>query len=64
MNAKRFKLTCAFIAQKLNRELTIRGAQLTAESVALVASGQNRCASHPVLSAIDQELRKAGIEIA
>jgi hypothetical protein len=62
--ALRFAQACGHIAWKLNRELTIRGTQLTAESVALVASGQNLCASHPALSAIEQELRKAGIEIA
>ena len=64
MTAKRFQLTCLFIAQKLNRELSIRGHQLDAEKVAAVASGQNRSDSHPVLSAIERELRSAGIKIA
>lgn len=43
------------IAAKLNRELPVRGEQITPAQVALVMAGE-RCESHPVVSAIVREV--------
>lgn len=62
MTAKQFHSICQLIAQKLNQDKRAQNG-VTPEQVALVASGQERTVSHPIIAAIMRELREEGVAL-